>query len=340
MENWKFANSQLLWLLLIIPVLWIFIKLWIVRYRKCMKKFGRAEVISGLFPEAKLSKKIWKDFIMTFAMAFLIIALARPQVGVEKSTKEAKGSEIVMVMDVSNSMLARKSPKDLSRLDKAKFAAYRLINRFKNDKVSLVIFAGQAAMVMPMTDDYDALRLYISELSTNYIYTQGTALSDALELAKNAFTPDQDVNKAVVIFSDGEDLYGKADDIAKEMSSEGIRIYTVGIGSPRGNPIYLPGGNTLTYKGNIVISKMDESYLKKLASIGKGLYVNATNRPDAVKAIYEDIEKHSSGISSVYSRFADVFYYFVAIALFLLFIEFFILERKNRWISKFNLFEK
>ncbi len=339
-ENFRFEHKELLWLLAIVPVMWLLTWLWAYTYKKRLKNLGNLQVIKTLMPEAALSKKVWKNIWYSIAIILLILALARPQIGIEKGTRQAKGSEIVIVMDISNSMLARKSPNDLSRLDRAKLAVYRLISKLQNDRVALVIFAGDAALVMPMTDDYEALKLYVSSLKPSYISTQGTAISDALALAINAFTPNPDVNKAIILFSDGEDLAGKADAIAQEAKQKGIRIYTAGVGSVRGNPIYLPGGKPMEYKGQIVISKQDPAYLRKLAAITSGAYVDITNRPSTIDYIYQDIEKHSTGTISAYSRYEEIFYYFVGAALLVLLIIFSIVERKTRWHRKLNIFQQ
>ncbi len=339
-ENLIWAHQKYLWLLLLIPVLIALVWINALRYKRAVREFGRREVLAGLMPEASLARKVWKNIFLILALMLLIIALARPQLGVEKSTKKSKGSEVVIVLDISNSMLARSHPQDMSRLDKAKIAIFHLLNKMENDRVALVIFAGEAAMVMPMTDDYDALRMYLNSVNPSYISSQGTAIGEALDLAINAFTPEADVNKAIILISDGEDLEGHADEQAKMAKEKKIRIYTVGVGDKRGNPIFLPGGRTLEYKGQVVISKLHEEYLKKLAAITNGGYVNINNRPGAIEAIYQDIKKHATGKISAYSRYEDIFEYFVAAALVILLFEILFLERKNRFIRKIKLFEK
>ncbi len=333
-----FKYKELLWLLAVVPVMWFLTWLWAYIYKKRLKNLGNVDVVKTLMPEASLRKKVRRNIFMSLVVALLIIALARPQLGIEKGTRQAKGSEIVIVMDISNSMLARRHPGDLSRLDHAKLAVYRLISKLQNDRVALVIFAGDAALVMPMTDDYEALKLYVSSLQPSYISTQGTAIADALSLAINAFTPNPDVNKAILLISDGEDLAGKADQVAQLAKEKGIRIYTAGVGSIRGNPIYLPGGRRLEYKGEVVISKQDPAYLKKLAAITGGSYVDITNRPGAIDFIYQDIEKHATGTISSYSRYEEIFDYFVGAALIILLMIFTMVERKTRWVRKLNIF--
>ncbi len=339
LENLRFLHINVLWWLLLVPVFWILTYIWAKIYKRNLKLLGKLEVIKSLMPEASLRKKVWWNIWISIVFALLIIALAQPQVGVEKGTKKAKGSEIVLVIDISNSMLARRSPNDMSRLDIAKLAIYRLLSQMQNDQVAIVIFAGDAALAIPMTQDYDALKLYISQLNTSFISRQGTAISDALGLAINAFTPNPDVNKAIILFSDGEDLAGKADAMIEEAKKQHIRIYTAGVGSPRGNPIYLNNGAAFEYKGQVVISKQDVSFLKNLAAQTQGIYVDITHHPNAIDIIYKDIEKHATGTISTYSRYKNIFEYFVAPAILLLLIAMVMVERKNRWIEKLRIFD-
>ncbi len=339
-ENLRFAHINLLWWLLIVPLIWILTYIWAVLHKRRIKKLGNLEVIRSLMPEFALNKKVWRNIWVSLVIALLIIALAQPQIGSEKGTRKAKGSEIVIVLDISNSMLARKSPRDMSRLDYAKLAIYRLLSQMQNDQVALVIFAGDAALAIPMTNDYDALKLYVSDINPSYITRQGTAISDALSLAINAFTPNPNVNKAIILISDGENLAGKADNMIQLAKQKGIRIYTAGVGSPRGNPIYLSDGRPLEYHGQIVISRQDVHFLKNLAASTGGIYVDITKNPDAIKYIYQNILKHATGTISAYTRYDEIFDYFVGAAIFLMFLVLIMVERRNRWIKRLNLFEK
>ncbi len=340
MQNLFWANEKYLWLLGLVPVLLILVFVMARFYRRAYRSLGRQGVIDDLMPEARRAKKVWKVLLLVFALAFLVIALARPQIGAEKSTRRVKASEIVMVVDVSNSMLARPKPGAMSRLDKVKIAANYMISLMKADRVALVIFAGDAAMVMPMSDDYDALRMYLNNLTTTYVSSQGTAIGQALDMAIDAFTDSKDVNKAIVLFSDGENLEGKVDDQIKRAKEEKIRIYTAGVGAKRGNPIFLPGGQTLEYHGQVVISKQDDQFLKHLAAATRGIYVNIDKKQAGIEAIYQDIEKHATGKVASFSRYEDIFEYFVGIALILLLLEIIMTERKNRLMQKIKLFEK
>ncbi len=339
-ENLRFAHINLLWWLLIVPAIWILTYVWAVLHKKRIKKLGNLQVIRTLMPEFALHKKVWRNIWISLVVALLIIALAQPQIGSEKGTRKAKGSEIVLVLDISNSMLARKSPKDMSRLDYAKLAIYRLLSKMQNDQVALVIFAGDAALAIPMTTDYDALKLYVSDINPSYITRQGTAIADALSLAINAFTPNPNVNKAIVLISDGEDLAGKADNMIQLAKQKGIRIYTAGVGSTRGNPIFLRNGRPLEYNGQVVISRQDAKFLKSLAARTGGIYVDITKKPDAISYIYQDILKHATGTISAYTRYNEIYDYFVGAAIFLMFLVLIMVERKNRWIKRLNLFEK
>ena len=339
-QSLVWQNEKYFWLFLLVLVLLVILILYAHFYKKVSKEFGRKEVILQLMPLASKAKKIWKSLLLIFIIAILIFALARPQIGTEKSYRKVKASEIVLVIDVSNSMLARSNPNALSRLDKVKLAVNYLINRVKADQLALIIFSSDAAMVMPMSNDYEVLKMYVNNLNTTYFSSQGTAVGTALDMAMNAFTDKKDINKAIILFSDGENLEGQVSEQIQRAKQEKIRIYTVGVGSERGNPIYLPNGKMLEYKGQVVISKQVRDFLVKLATQTKGLYVNIDNNQTNVKVVYQDIYKHATGKVSTYSRYEEVYDYFVAIALILLILQIFMLERKNRFLRKIKLFER
>lgn len=339
-KNFIWANEKYLWLLALVVVLFILVLILGRYYRRIYQSFGKAEVVQDLMPDFSRAKKVWKSMLLVLVIALLVIALARPQIGAEKSTRKVKGSEIVLVVDVSNSMLARSKPDAMSRLDKVKIAANYLINQMQADHVALVIFAADAAMVMPMSDDYDAMRMYLNNLTTTYMSSQGTAIGQALDMAMDAFTGEKDVNKAIVLFSDGENLEGMVKDQIQRAKENKIRIYTAGVGSERGNPIFLPSGQALEYHGQIVISKQDADFLKRLAAQTKAIYVNIDKRQAGVEAIYQDIEKHATGKIASFSRYEDIFDYFVGIALVFLLLQIIMNERKNRLAKKIKLFEK
>ncbi len=340
MSGFRFAYPHMLLLLWLVPVFVILIWLWARKYKQNLASIGQLSVVRQMMPEARYRKKLWRSILMLVIFVLGVLVVARPQIGSEKAHRKVKGSEIVLVMDVSNSMLARPNANAMSRLDIAKMAAMRMLSRMRNDLVAVVIFAGDAALVVPMTDDYSAVGTYISGLSTSYIERQGTAISDALQLAINAFTPNKNVNKAIVLFSDGEDLEGKADQMVALAKSKGIRIYTAGVGSVRGNPIYLPNGGLLYYHGQVVISRQHPKYLQQIAAATGGAYIDITNHPDKIDFIYNQIEKHASGSVAVFSHYADLYPYLIGLILLLLLIEIMTNERVNRLLQKIKLFEK
>ncbi len=339
---YRFAHISLLYLLFLIPV-FAGILAWYIWWRKrAMKTFGETAIIGQLMPETSTSKLLFKFILAMLAYTFMVIALADPQTGSKLEKVHRKGIDIMVVLDVSNSMLAQDIRPD--RLERSKQIISRLIDQLEGDRIGIVVFAGKAYTQLPITTDYGAAKLFLSTISTNSVPVQGTAIADAITLAASSFSQGNQ-NKAIIIISDGEDHQGGAMEQAEEAIKNGIIIYTVGIGQTDGVPIPLYSGNVQTgymkdREGKTVITRLDETLLQQIAGIGKGMYVRASNSDAGLQSIFDDINKmQKSEIESrQFSEYEDRFQYFVALALLVLILDLFVYERKNQWFAKFKPF--
>ncbi len=336
----RFANEIYLYALIIIPVLiGIFIIIGIIK-RRALRRFGDLTLISNLMPEKSGVRPVIKFILLVLALTCIIIAVARPQFGSQIKDVKRKGVELVIALDVSNSMLSRDIKPN--RLGQAKRSIIKMVEKLQNDKVGLIVFAGEAYVQIPLTTDYAATKMFMKTVSPQTMPRQGTAIGDALSLGMNSFDPDSDLNKAIVLITDGENHQGNAIDAAKKAANKGIRIYALGMGTTEGAPIPKPGSNGFLKdrQGNTVISKLHESLLQNIVSKTEGAYVRATNAGSGLDALYDEIEEMEKKKieSQKYSEYNDQFPVLIGLALFLLLIEFVILERKNRKLSGLRIF--
>jgi Ca-activated chloride channel homolog len=341
----RFAHIEYLYGLLAIPV-FIILFLWLLRWKKItLKKFGETSVIGKLFPEVSGNKPLLKFILFNLAYVLLIIGIADPQIGTKLEEVKREGVDIIIALDVSNSMKAEDIKPD--RLERSKQAIARIIDKMHNDRIGLVIFAGSPYVQLPLTADYGAAKLFLSAIDTDIIPTQGTAIGAAIELAAHSFNNRDKKYKALIIITDGENHEDDAISAAKKAAKEGIIIHTIGMGSPTGAPIpVFRGGTRVGYlkdnSGNIVISKLDASILEKIAEAGKGKFIRASNSEDGLNVILEEInkmEKKNYGMK-MYTEYEHRFQYFLAPCLLFLILELFISERKSKWFRKLNLFEE
>lgn len=340
----QFAHPSALYLLLAIPVM-IAIFIWSnIRRRRMLNTFSDTALLTRLFPDFSKKRGILKFVFLILAWAFLVIVLAEPQTGSKLEKIQRRGIDLVFALDVSNSMLAQ----DLSpnRLERAKQSIVQLLGQMENDKIGLVTFAGKAYIQMPVTADYSAARLFLSNINPGMIPVQGTAIGDAIETATNCFGVSKQ-SKAIIVISDGENHEDDAVEAARKAAGKGIRVYTIGIGNPEGAPIPVYSGNTMIgYKkdntGATVISKLNEDMLREIARAGDGSYVHSGNTQNGVKEIFDQISKleKKEYSTAVYSDYDDRFQYFAAIGLFFLIAEFLIGSRKGRWAGKFDIFKQ
>lgn len=341
----RFEHIEYLYALLLIPffsTLFIMLMLW---KKKAIRKFGDWEVVSQLMPLMSGKKPVLKFIILMLAFGSLITGLANPQIGSKLEKVQRKGADLVIALDVSNSMLSQDIRPD--RLTRAVQGISKLIDRLEGDRLGIVVFAGKAYVQLPITTDYSASKMFLSTISTQMVPSQGTAIGDAIELSVKSFKEDER-SKAIIIITDGENHEGNVLDAAKLATEKGIKIFTIGMGSPEGSPIPLfdaygrQTGYRTDRQGQTVVSRLDETTLQQLASAGNGIYVRASSGQDGLARILEEInalEKQEIE-TKMFSEYEGRFQYFLALALILLVLEFLVPDRKSKWAGKIKLFNR
>ena len=341
----RFEHTDFLYALLLIPVLTILF-VWVLYWKKsALKRFGEWEIIQRLVPSISKSRLILKFIILIIGYAFLVIGIANPQIGSKLIEGERKGIDIIVALDVSNSMLAEDIKPN--RLERAKQAISKLIDKLGDDRIGIIVFAGNAYVQLPITTDYSAAKMFLTTINTRIVPTQGTAIGEAIEMGVKSFD-DETHSRAVIVITDGENHEDDAIEAAKDASDKGIIVYTIGMGLTDGVPIpeYNKYGRQTGYKkdrqGSTIVTKLNESMLQQIASAGKGAYVRANNTRSGLRTVFEEINKleKTEFESKMFSDYEDRFQYFIAISLILLIIELLIFERKSKWLSKINLFGK
>lgn len=328
--------------MLIIPLLTLFFVWSRMARRRALRKFGQEEVLEQLMPFSSKGRPVFKFFLLMLALAFFIVGIARPQFGSKLKTVKREGVELIIALDVSNSMMAEDIQPN--RLERAKRAIARLVDRLRDDKIGLIVFAGDAYTQLPITSDYNSAKLFLNSVNTQIVPKQGTAIGAAIDLARRSFTPGGEANKAIVIITDGENHEDDAVSSARAAVEEGIVVHTIGMGLPSGSPIpVLRNGQTDYLKdrdGNVVVTKLNETMLEQIAAAGEGIYVRANNAQVGLNALFDEINKMEKEEmeSRTYSEYDDQFQYFFAVGLFLLLLEFVILERKNKYLKNIKLF--
>lgn len=343
MPLFRFDNPDLLWFLLLVPLL---VVIWIINLQKGtgkLKKAGDRVLIAGLMPEASRFRRSIKYLLLLAAFIFSVILAARPQFGSKLEEVKRKGVEIIIALDVSNSMLAEDIQPN--RLERAKQSISRLVDELENDKIGLIVFAGDAYTQIPVTTDYISAKMFLSSINPGIVPKQGTAIASAIELGINSFSPNLDESKALIIITDGENHEKdplKAADMAVD---KGVVIHTIGIGSNDGVPIPVTVNGKREYlkdyEGNTVITKLDDEVLKKIAAATGGKYVRASNTNIGLSTIFEDIRQMNQQEleGRVFSEYNDQFQYIAAVILFFLLLEIIIMERKNKYLGRISLFK-
>ena len=341
----RFGNSEYLYFLITIPVLliWLFVVTSI--RKKAIRRFGNEEVISELMPAASAGRLALKYVVVVLALAALVIGLARPQFGSKLKEIKREGVEIIIALDVSNSMMTEDIKPN--RLERAKQAISRLVDRLDNDRIGLIVFAGDAYIQVPITTDYVSTKLFLESVGTNVVPKQGTAIGSAIDLGMKSFTPDPESSKALIIITDGENHEDDAVQAAEAAVEKGINVHTIGIGDPNGAPIPVYTGSGVKSfrkdrEGNTVISKLDEKMLQQIAVAGNGVYVRSSDTRIGLNAIFDEINKMNKKEmdAQVYSDYDERFQYLFGLGFILLLIDFMILDRKNRWLNKIKLFDR
>ena len=339
----RFAHIYYFYLLAIIPVFVVLLVLFLLWKRKTLAKYGDWAVIRNLIPDYSVWKSILKFILVMVALASLVVALADPQTGSRLEKVKRKGIDLMICLDVSNSMMAQDIKPN--RLERAKQSIVRLIDNLEGDRIGIIVFAGKAYTQLPITTDYAAAKMFTASINTSIVTTQGTAIGEAIEVAANGFGESKH-NKAIVVITDGEDHEGNVLEQAEEAVKKNIAIYTIGMGLAEGAPIPVYSGDVQTgyrkdKEGQTIMSKLDETLLQQIAGVGKGMYVRATTSETGLNKIFDDISKieKSEIEEKQFSDYEDRFQYFVAFALFLLILDLFVFERKTKWMGRFKPFD-
>ena len=325
-----FAHSEYLLLLLLIPFFFIGLGLWMRARRRRLRKFGDEELVNGLMPSWSKSKRWVRAVLYSLAFFAFVIGISRPQIGAKLKEYKAKGAEIMIVLDVSNSMLAKDySP---NRLERAKLAISRITDKLQGDRIGLIIFAGSSFVQLPITSDYVSAKMFLSNISTESVPIQGTAIGDAITTAVKSFSAQSEQSRAIIVITDGENHEDDAVAAAMQAAEAGVKVYTIGVGSPDGQPIPVKGELLRDKEGNIVVTRLDEDTLKEIAQAGGGAYVHAGNDEFGLTPIISDIQKmQDEEFNSVmFEEYDEQFMYFLGIALALFALEMLIGERRSR----------
>ena len=337
----RFENPIYLWLLLIIPILIIMkIMMWYVQ-RKKLSRIGNPTLLKELMPDVSKFRPWVKFLLLIAALSSLILALARPQFGSKISHEKRNGIEAIIALDISNSMLAQDVQP--SRLDKSKLMIENLINSFINDKIGLVVFAGEAYVQLPITSDYVSAKMFLSDITPNLISAQGTDIARAIRVSLSSFTQQKGVGKAIILITDGEDNEGGALEAVKEAKEKGVNVFILGVGDSKGAPIPLGNGEYLKDNhGKTVMTALNENMCKEIAQAGSGTYIHIDNTSLAQEQLNNELSKLQKGDSDavVYSEYNEQFQIVALFSFILLLIEVCLLERKNPLFKRFNLFKR
>ena len=337
----RFANIEMLWWLITTPVFVIAYIIYTKHKRRQLMEFGDQELVAQLMPDASKGRPIWKFSLLLLAWVLLIVAGSRPQYGQQEKIIKRQGIEVMVALDISNSMLAEDVAPN--RLDRAKQILSKMIDNMVDDKVGLVVFAGEAFTQLPITCDYVSAKMFLNTITPNLIPTQGTAIGAALQTAVTSFgATESEAGRAIILITDGENHEDDAIAVAKQAQELGIQVFVVGIGKPEGSPIPKPGSNDYfkDRSGQVVVSRLNEEMCQQIAAAGKGIYVRCDNTNTAMRALQQELDRMASAEleSTVYADYNEQYQSFVLIALLLIVIEFFILSRKNHRLTRMDLF--
>ena len=337
----RFADPTYLWLLWLIPVLASLRFILMRSRRKKLQIFGDKELLKQLSPDVSHVRPVVKFWLIMGALALVVTMLARPQMGTRITNDKREGIETIIALDISNSMLAEDVAP--SRLEKSKLMVENLVDHFQNDKIGLIVFAGDAFVQLPITSDFVSAKMFLHDIEPSLISSQGTDIGEAVKLAMHSFTQDETTGKAIVVITDGEDHEGDAEKMAKEAEKKGIRVFILGIGSQGGAPIPLGNGDYLKdNKGEIVMTTLNENMCKQIAEAGKGTYIHVDNSTIAEERLDAELSKIQKGeiTNVIYSDFDEQFQAVGILVVLLLRIEVIVLESKNPVTKGWKLFNR
>ena len=330
-----FAEPKYLLLILLIPVFFVIQAVVLKLRKRKIRKFGDEELVEQLMPSYSRAKVWLRLSLFSLAFLFFSLGMARPQMGAVLKEHTARGAEVMIVLDVSNSMLAEDySP---NRLERAKLAISRVVDKLRDDRIGLVVFAGNSFVQLPITTDYVSAKMFLNSISTGSVPIQGTAMGEAISTALRSFSAQSDKSRAIIVITDGENHEDDPVAAAEQAASMGVRVFTIGVGSPQGTMIPLEDGGYLEDReGNPVVTRLDDKVLQDVAAAGKGLYIHAGNREFGLEPIINEIarmddEEYSS---IVFEEYDELYMYFLAVAFFFLLIEMLVGDRR----SKYHLF--
>ncbi len=335
----EFGNTQYLKLLWFVPIAIATFIFWRYVVNQRVRKLGKSNIVEQLMPNRSKTRAVYKFVVWVLALVSLILLVARPRYGVRTEEVRRQGIELVVALDISNSMLAEDIKPN--RLTAAKRAINQLVGRLENDRISLIVFAGDAFTQLPMTNDYGAARMFVDMVEPELISNQGTDISTAINRATASFSANETRNKAIIIISDGEDHEDKAIELAQKATEQNIRIFTLGMGLPEGAPIPIknrPNEFHRDRQGNTVITRLNEGMLQQLASAGNGAYIRANNQAVGLSNLFDELNKLEKGevVGKVFAEYEEQFVFIAALAFILLVIELLIAERKSQLWQKIN----
>jgi Ca-activated chloride channel family protein len=337
----RFEHPDYLYGLLLLPA---FIALFLYSLylkKRNLKRLGNMKILRVLMPDVAVKKQHLKFWLLFICLGLFILVIAGPQFGSKLETVKRRGIEVMICLDVSNSMLS--TDINPSRLDKSKQILSKLIDNLENDKIGLIVFAGDAFIQLPITSDYVSAKMFLSSINPSMVSTQGTAIGAAINLSLRSFSPNELSEKTIILITDGENHEDDAQGAAKAASEKGIIINVLGVGSEKGGPIPIPQSNNFQKdnEGNMIITKLNEQMCQDIAVTGKGMYARTDNTNNALKALQKELDKmgKSEVESKVYSSYDEKFQVPGWFLIFLLIVEFFVLDRRNRIYSKIRLFK-
>ncbi|WP_412987206.1 vWA domain-containing protein [Pontimicrobium sp. IMCC45349] len=333
------------WLLLVIPaiaLLFLVLQIW---KHQTQKKFADKKLLNRLSPDKSLFKSILKLVVLSLAIACFVIALVNPKIGTKLETVKRQGVDIVFAVDVSKSMLAEDIAPN--RLEKSKQLVTQIVNNLASDRVGIIAYAGKAFPQLPITTDYASAKMFLQSMNTDMLSSQGTAINEAIQLARTYYDDEEQTNRVLIIISDGEDHSDASIDIAEAAAEEGIKIFTIGVGREKGGPIPIKrNGIVLNYKkdsqGETVITKLNKETLMAIAEEANGQYIDGNNTNKVVETIRDILNKMDKKEfeAKQFAEYKDQFQWFLGFGLFFLFIDIFLLERKTAWLRRLNLFNE
>ena len=336
----RFAHPEYLYLLLAAPALIALFAWALYDRRRRLARFGDPATVATLMPDASTGRMKLKFILFTTAVILVILAAARPQFGSKLREQKSEGIEMMLAVDISNSMLAEDF--EPNRLERTKYAINKLFDGLEQDRVGVIVFAGDATVQLPITSDYRMAKAFAKRISPSMASVQGTSIGKALSLAEMSFSSGSGDSRVIILITDGEDHEGNVMQAAERAAEQGIRIFTIGIGTPEGAPIEIGGAFIKDEKGDMVVSKLDEKMLQEIARITGGAYIRATKQSIGLDEIVRAInDMEQSELSTVrFEEYNEQFQYLIAVAFALLLVEFWLLDRRNPLLARFNIFRE